>query len=490
MTTATATDADPIPTVLYARVSVARKGMKNDANSQTKSVTQQMEWLRDWAIKAGRRVVAELSDDGISASRYSKGKARPEWQRAMELIASGEAAELAVWETSRSTRDRAVWAALMAALIDAGAMIAVGGKVSDPSDPDDAFALDLAAMLAVRESGMTSKRVSRDTAARLRDGQAHGPVQYGIRVEYDPETGRPVRRVEDAAAAAIVRDAARRVLSGETPHSIARELNGRGILAPQGGRWTGNGLLRTLALPALAGLAVHRGEILPGVAVAWPALITLAQHRELAAMLADKTRGTVRNGTHSKYLLTGIGTCGVCGGPLGTLTRSKPGSARVVLYRCRTKFCTGRRADELDEMATAAVVARLSHPDFLAALRAAAADDPATAAAEKEATELEIRLDKVRAAVAAGSLSVDALIDIEAAIGPQLRTARRKATPTHVPAAVLEMAGPDARQKWTAAPLATRRAVLRAVLAVAVLPSPKRGRFSAPTTDHVRITPR
>lgn len=146
-------------TVLYGRTS-------NDA-SDGKSVDDQLSVLRKWARDTGRTVVAELRDDGVSASRFAgKRKKRPDWQQAMELIADDATDELAVWEISRSSRDRSVWAALIAACIDHDVDLAVDGKVHDPADPDDGFMLDLGAAMAVRESALTSKRTRRAVASR------------------------------------------------------------------------------------------------------------------------------------------------------------------------------------------------------------------------------------------------------------------------------------------------------------------------------------
>ena len=140
--------------MLYGRTSLDK--------SEGRSVDGQLTELRRWAAAAtidGRpvEVVAELRDDGRSASRYAT-KDRPGWQQAPDLILDGRVDALAVWEASRASRDRSVWAALIAALADRGARFVAGGKVHNPTDPDDGFMLDLQAGMAVRESAVISKR--------------------------------------------------------------------------------------------------------------------------------------------------------------------------------------------------------------------------------------------------------------------------------------------------------------------------------------------
>ncbi|HET8642502.1 MAG TPA: recombinase family protein, partial [Pseudonocardiaceae bacterium] len=140
--------------VLYARVSELIEGRK--------SVDDQLSELRVWARRDGWQVVAEHRDDGISASRFARRTVRRDgWQQTMDLISAGSVDILAVWELSRASRDRAVWAALLAACEQHGVLLAAGGKLHDPGDPDDAFMVDLGAALSSRESAILSKRVRR-----------------------------------------------------------------------------------------------------------------------------------------------------------------------------------------------------------------------------------------------------------------------------------------------------------------------------------------
>ncbi|MDN5933464.1 MAG: recombinase family protein, partial [Pseudonocardia sp.] len=141
---------------------------------------------QDW------EVVGVYRDDGISASRFANGKARDEWQRVVEQVIAGGCDILILWEVSRATRDRTVYANLIGACVAAGVLIDVGGRLHDPSDPDEGFLLDLQAGLAVRESGVTSKRIRANVEARAQAGTPHGKLPYGYRRIYEQ---RPAGRV-------------------------------------------------------------------------------------------------------------------------------------------------------------------------------------------------------------------------------------------------------------------------------------------------------
>ena len=188
-----------------------------------KSVAQQLDVLCGLAVREGVQVVAVFRDDGISASSFAHGAVREGWVQTMEVIASGRVDELWVWEVSRATRDRAVYAALIGACTVEDVKITVNGRVHDPNDPDDAFMLDLGAALAVKESALTSKRIRRDVAARAAQGRPHGRIPYGYQREYDPHTGALLRQVPDPATAPLVRELARRVLAGEALYRLAAE---------------------------------------------------------------------------------------------------------------------------------------------------------------------------------------------------------------------------------------------------------------------------
>ena len=73
--------------------------------------------------------------------------------------------------------------------------------------------------------------------------------------------------IEPAEAEAI-KEAASRVLRGESIRSIAFDFNDRGIKPVAGGRWAGSTLRRMLISPRIAGLREHNGEVVGEAVVA------------------------------------------------------------------------------------------------------------------------------------------------------------------------------------------------------------------------------
>jgi site-specific DNA recombinase len=478
------TSRNGLDLVIYGRVSVDRS-----KTGKAKSVDDQIAWLCEWAAREGHRVVEVRRDDGISASRFARSADRPGWQQVMADIADGRANGVAVWEASRASRDRRVWVALLAALEDAGGVFCEGGKVHDPSDPDDAFTLDLQAALSGRESAMTRKRVLRAVHSRAMEGRPHGQPVYGTRIEYDPETGKPLRRVLDVEASAIVREIARRLLAGGKGNSstaLARDLNERGIPSPKGGRWSAANLCRMITQPSLAGLRTYRGEVLEGVDTTSPAVLDVETHRRLVALISDPARRTTRDGSHRRSLLVGTAVCGVCDGPVRTVTKPLSGGRRSVAYVCR-KFCTSREMGAVDDLVGAVMVGLLSRPGIAAALRA---EDPAASTAADERARLLAKLEEARRLVAEDRLSLTSLADLEARLAPRIAELERAARPRHVPDAVLDATGPDAAERWEALDSSARRAIVSTLAHVRILPAGRRDRTIGFDPATVEITPR
>lgn len=497
--------------VLYGRTS--------DDQSEGRSVDDQLAEGRRWALTTVRTVVAELRDDGISASRYAgRRKTRPDWQKAMDLITTRQVDELAVWEVSRSTRDRAVWSALIAACIENGVDLAVGGKVHDPADPDDGFMLDLGAALAVREVAMLSKRVRRAVESRAAAGRPAGSVPYGYRRVIDPDTGRTIGRSEHPEQAPIVREIVRRLLArepanaiatdlndrgvplgtgdrwlgrhlravvrampehpaaveiaerlagGQQPKRIAADLNERGVSKPLPARWRGGNLAKLALRPTYAGLRVHHGRVLEDVQGTWPPIVTEAEHHQLVAMFGDPGRDKFRNPTHTKHLGSGIYRCGRegCDGVMRVAVQVD----RPHRYDCRECHKVSRHQEPVDLVVESTLWERLSRPD-VAQLLGAGADD-ATKDAAAEAGRLRAKLDEARRKVDDDELTLDDLAYFRARWEPKIRDAERRARPRHLPLAVFDVAGPDAERRWKLLPIGERRAILAALLEVTILPA-------------------
>lgn len=444
---------------MYGRVSHLGKSV----DEQLADLNQRAE-AQHWVV-AGR----VFRDDGISASPFAKTKQRPAWQQVMDVITVGEVDVLAVWEISRATRDRAVWAALIAACVEQGVRIDANGRTHDPADPDDGFMLDLSASQGFRESAMISKRVNRAVRSRANDGLPHGKLAYGYRREYDPHTRVLLRQVPDEQQALVLREITHRLLAAETLYTVAADLNRRGVPSPATARsarlgkpihmpWTPLEVRARALSPTIAGLRVHQGQVLDRVTATWPPIITEADHHMLVALLTDPTRRTWRAGG-SRHLLPGIAECGECGGPMRRFKNNG-----LPAYNCAAGFCVSRRQDWVDAYVEEALLTGLEQPDIASLL--VDPDDSGTRAAVAELDELRARLAAFADSAADGAISPASLARIEAKLLPAIADAQLRATPPAVPDLARKVLGPDARARWVGLEMPQRREVLRTYLQV------------------------
>lgn len=489
--------------VLYARVSQVR-------DDRTKSVDDQLAELRKWAQREGWHVVGEYRDDGVSASRYANGKTRPGWEHAMAAVNSGTAVALLVWELSRATRDRAVSVALETACAARGVRIGYGGHLHDPATADGEFSIGLEALLAARESAMTSERTRRAAESRAARGRPLAGVPYGYRRVLDPVTKVTLRRELHLEHAEIVREIVARLLARESANSIAADLNKRHVPAPASGRctrdcgcrkangrpdptwegqhktvsgrWRGGNVSKIALRPSIAGIVTHRGEVLD-VPASWQPLISVEDHHRLRALYASPERDRWRNPVGVRHLGSGIYRCGRCGGRMRVVPAV---GDRPTAYCCRDCFRVSRSKEPVDAMVERLLIARLSQPDVLEALQS----DPDANEERRKAAEhvaaLRAEAADMRRLLREGRLSPVDIADWKSGWQPRLDAAEAAARPPTLPDAVRQVAGPDAAQRWAALSITDRRAVLDALLEVTIMPTDRRFQALDPSSVRVR----
>lgn len=483
----------PSTVILYARVSNTDEGSAH-------SVTDQMTELRAWAAREGWTVTHEYAEQG-SASTYAK-KARPEWDLVMKAVERRDADALLTWEASRATRDLTAYAALRDACAAAGMAWGYSGALHDLTERSARFRTGLEALLAEDEAAKTRDRVVRGVRAAAQRGTPHGRHLYGYRRIYEGEgdARRVSAVVEDPQRAPVVREAAQRVLAGQSLYAIARDLNGRSVPVAATDReeragllWTAPRIRQMLRRPGYAGLRTYHGEVVGDAA--WEPLVEQDDWDELQRLLSDPARVSGRGEHRAQHLLSGIARCTVCGGKLvvratrsGQRTRAdgtRPATRRYRTYACTAGaavpgggFHVSMSADHLDTYVSGIIVGRLSRPDALASL--GSADDGAAdqrAALHEEIAGYRAHLEEARA-YASEHLRMDLLIDQEARTQPKIAEAERKLRElAGVDPAVRQMAEErDVREAWEACGIEAQRHLVRELLVVSVRPRISAGR--------------
>lgn len=476
----------------YLRVSKDPRGTGKSPDQQHVENVKSFE-RQGWALHPS----APYRDTDRSASRYAKQQREDFGRLISDLEENSFGADvLAIWESSRGSRRVGEWVDLidLCKQREVRIWVTTHGRLYDPANARDRRTLLEDAVDAEYESDKTSERIRRNVRAAAEAGRPHGKNVYGYQRVYDDKTRELLRIDEHPEQAAVVREAARRVLAGETFYAIAKDFNLRGIPPRRPTRvehrknhgWTPPAIKQMLTMPAYAGKRQHQGIIVSDAL--WPALIDYATWKKLQSVMSPQDRKRT-NDWPAKHLLSGIALCGVCGAPMRVGKQNagskKLGSDGMPLprevygaYVCsgipgrpgpdgKRGFHVAMRQEHLEEIVTELLLARLERPDFLATI----GDRGDAATAERDALLAEISgyqayLDKVREEAAA-LLRFDILLDQEARIEPKIKAAQTKLEKlSEMDPFVLTLVSAGAiRMEWNSLKLADRRRMVRAVMA-------------------------
>jgi site-specific DNA recombinase len=337
----------------YARLS--------ETYDEAESVPTQLANADKHADRRGWRVVARFKDDGYSAFKEIR---RDDFVRLIEAIERDEIDVVIIRDVDRLTRNLPDWSRFEKAAVEHRVLLsAYSGGDLDLSTPEGAY-----------YGGMETLRAKRESA-RAGTSSGGGPRWFGYtRIYANPEETSKRKRVVlreeiNQAEAGALRDAAERVLNGETVGSIIREWTQRGIRPARAQRWEESSLVKTLKSAHVAGLREWQGQTYPA---RWPAILDEDTHERLVKLFADPSRRAHVVG-RKQHLLSGIARCGKCGGPLYPYGASTGKSAT---YRCVTgpagKGCGGIsvNAEILDKYVTGAVLDALESPRVQQAVHA------------------------------------------------------------------------------------------------------------------------
>jgi DNA invertase Pin-like site-specific DNA recombinase len=155
---------------LYARIS-------QDTTGQAVGVADQLEHARTFASARDYRVVAEQSDNDISAFR---GAQRPGYQKVLKLARDRKIDRVIVYQLTRMTRNRGE----RAEFIDSFHACKVNVSEAQGGDYDLSTAagrswVDIQGALATWESEIKSERVTAAAVRRARSGRPSGDLGYG-----------------------------------------------------------------------------------------------------------------------------------------------------------------------------------------------------------------------------------------------------------------------------------------------------------------------
>lgn len=417
-------------------------------------------------------------DNDVSA--FSR-RPRPEYLRLLDDVKNGVVDAVVTWHPDRlhrSPRDLEDFIDIIEATKTPVASCTAGDY--DLGTPDGRLMARIVGSVARKESEDKSRRLRRKHEELAVSGKVGGGGIRPFGFERDRVT------VRDAEAQRI-REAASRVLAGDTLYSIVADWTAEGVETSTGVPWSTTSLKSTLIRPRVAGLRAHNGEVV--AKAEWPAILDETTWRQVCAVLTDSSRR--RNAVVRTYLLTGMLRCSRCGAAMvaapraGTQRKGGTAGASIRAYGCHvaSQGCgkTYGLAEPIEAIVTEAVLSALDGPALRAARSAqdGADDDLGEAIAADEA-----KLNEAADLWGDGQISRAEWLHLRARI--ETRLAERRRQIRRQPANVLDGIT-DLRLEWERLSTDRRRSIIAAVLdQVELLPATTvRNRFDP---ERVRIT--
>ena len=317
-----------VSAAIYCRIS-------RDGGGLGLGVSRQEDLCRKLAAEKGWPVAEIYVDNDLSA--YS-GAPRPAYERLLSDLEAGVVDAVLVVDQDRLTRYPRELEVFIILADRLGVPLAnVSGEI-DLGSSDGRFRARIMGAVARQESEKKSERIKRQRDQQARMGlPTGGRRRFGYKYIRNP--GGQAALVVVGKEADLVREAADRFLTGESLRQIAIDFNRRGVSTVTGAPWRVTTLRTLLAGPHIAGLRVHRGEIIGDAS--WEAILERATWEQVRGVLGDPRR--VQSGRPADYFLTGVLSCGRCGATLHS-SRRKDGSRRYMCNRGANQGPCGRLA--------------------------------------------------------------------------------------------------------------------------------------------------
>ena len=410
------------PAALYARVS-------SDRQDVDLSVSAQLRALKEYAKANGYSVAREYIDEAESGRVAD----RPQFREMIEEGGKPKAPfdVILVWKFSRFTRKREHAVAFKSQLRRKGIRVV---SITEHADDSPTGKLMEAIIESVDE--FYSENLAQEVVRGMREAASRGfflasiaPFGYKRVKVSDGAKERPTLEV-DPTTAPVVKEIFESSLSGNGLKEICKTLNGRGI-TNKGKRWNKGGLHYLLTNEAYTGAAVwgrtskgQKAQDPVRVEGAWPALVSRELFDDVQQAMRDRAPKVQRPArVGSKFLLSGLLKCGVCGRPYSAQGAK---SGQFAYYICGTLFregagtCSARylNAPRLETFVVEKIRERILNEETIGALVTLVAEEIDAIAGEMsgrlEVVEAELggvrkRLEKLYEAIETSELTLEVL---------------------------------------------------------------------------------
>ena len=280
-----------------------------------------------------------FEDAGYSA----KNTDRPDYQRMIARVRTGEFTHVLVWKIDRISRNLLDFASMYSELKSLGVTFVSKNEQFDTSSAIGEAMLKIILVFAELERNMTSERVSAIMLSRANSGTWNGGrVPYGY--AYHKET-KSFTVIDDEAK--IVEHIYSLYEARKSLTVVAKEINATGSKTTAGFAWTAWTVRNVLTSPFYAGTYRYNYRDESNVVFRpedeWilvrnhhPAIVTEERQEKIKAILQGLQRGKRKTYTRKNtHVFAGLLTCGKCGSTMvATIDRARSNGWRPSIYSC------------------------------------------------------------------------------------------------------------------------------------------------------------
>ncbi|HEV8425302.1 MAG TPA: recombinase family protein, partial [Actinomycetes bacterium] len=217
---------------IYARISYVRR---EDGTQERLGVERQVPPCRELASRKGWTVVEPVYEDN-DLSAFS-GKRRPGYEQLLADAKAGRINVIVAWHADRLTRQPIENEGLIQLAERHGIQLATVTGEHDLATPSGRLHFRMLGSIARYESEHRAERLRLKFQEQARAGRPNGGGVRPFGFELDKLT-------VDEPEAALLRDAAERLLAGEGLHAVLRDWWTHGVVTPAGNRWSSTSLRR------------------------------------------------------------------------------------------------------------------------------------------------------------------------------------------------------------------------------------------------------
>jgi DNA invertase Pin-like site-specific DNA recombinase len=450
---------------------------------------------RELAARLGPTVVRVYTDNDFTAAKTSsRYRGRPGFDALLGDLRAGSLDVVLAWHDDRLIRDSGDLEAYIATCNRAVRTFFVQSGELDVVTASGRMMARIRGAVAQGDVEHIMERLQVSVDGRRNAGARHGRRPFGF--DRAPGlAGVPMKAGGQGALAQVpgearaVAQAYAGILAGRGLYTVGREWNEAGLRTPGssvGGShpWTPFSVRRVLMRALNCGLVESKGELVrdedgqPVKARIDSPIVDERTWKAVKEILADPAR-KVSRGPKPQYLLTGVLVCGRCGSETWRTTRIGFNGGRAAgltgLYMCNaakdrpgfgSRCSQSRDLAKLDSFVEQVVFARLRLPDAVAALTGPAVD---VAALTVRRTALEAELD--------GFAREPGITARQLAIVNKPRLAEIADIDGQITRALAGTGledfdgGQDPETVWATLPVERRRAVVKRLLRVRLVPS-------------------